>query len=454
MTIILAIDAATSSAGLALLRDKAMVAEAGWLTQHNQTVELLPCLTGLLQQAGLTLNDLDAIAVSRGPGSYNGVRVGIATAKGLAFVLNKPVLGVSTLEAEARRFQETGHPVWAILPLGHDYAVAAAGSLEGVWIKTLEEQAVTAETLLQTLPQGALVAGELPDRLVELFSISRQDIQIMYETGLSRAAALGLLGLEQLRAGNGISAASLQPLYLRRPQITPSKKPRDTTGLPERGVIWDMDGVIIDSADLHFESWRDALGQHGFRMNREQFEATFGRRNDDIINYIAGFAVPAEKIRLIGDDKEVSYRQMVAGHARSFSGVMELVRELKESGFKQAVASSAPAANIALVLQELGLAAFIEATVDASQVDRGKPDPAVFLKAAEKLELKPQDCLVIEDAVAGVIAAHRAGMAVIAVSNTHPAAALNEADMVTASLETVDAATVLGIIDRKIKLGA
>ena len=139
MTVILAIDCATSRTGLALLRDGGVIAEVCWTTKHNQTVEMYPRLGTLLKEANITLADVDAIAVTRGPGSYNGVRVGMAAAKGFGFALNKPLVGVSTLEAEAWRFRDsgdscgsTGSPrteslVCAVLPLGHDYAVRDGG---------------------------------------------------------------------------------------------------------------------------------------------------------------------------------------------------------------------------------------------------------------------------------------------------------------------------------------
>ncbi|TFG47119.1 MAG: tRNA (adenosine(37)-N6)-threonylcarbamoyltransferase complex dimerization subunit type 1 TsaB [Dehalococcoidia bacterium] len=454
MTLILAIDAATAHTGLALVRDSAVVVEDGWLTNHNQTIELLPRLEVMLKSVSITLNDIDAVAVSRGPGSYNGVRVGIANAKGLAFALSKPLIGISTLEAEAHRFRDSGRPVWVVLPLGHDYAVAAFEATNGEWQKHLVEQAMTPGQLMAALPLSVLVVGELPERLLELLASSRTDVEVACEIGISRAAALGQIGLECLQRDKTDTAGSLQALYLRRPQITPSKKPRDISGLPGRGVIWDMDGVIIDSAELHFQSWRDALNRRGFEMTREQFDATFGRRNDDIIAYITGKPAKPEDVAAISNEKETAYRQMVTGQARSFSGVMELIRSIKESGFKQAVASSAPPENVELIMKEMALEPFIDATVDAAQVSKGKPAPEVFLKAAAKLGLEPGDCLVIEDAVSGVEAARRAGMAVIGVSNTHPAAKLAEADLVVASLEDVDATGVLELIKSKSKKGA
>ena len=294
-----------------------------------------------------------------------------------------------------------------------------------------------------------MLTGELPERLLQFLQQDRADIEIVCEAETSRAAALGQIAFIRFSMDETDTAASLQALYLRRPQVTPPKTPRDMSGVPGRGVIWDLDGVIIDSADLHFQSWRETLARHGITMNREQFEQGFGRRNDDIVAGIANRPVTPDESTAIGREKEVTYRQIVAGHARFFPGVMELLSSLKESGFKQAVASSAPADNLALVVREMKLESFIEATVDASQVSTGKPDPEVFLKAAEKLGLQPKDCLVIEDAVAGVEAAGRAGMAVVAVSNTHPKEKLAAADLVVASLEGIEPSQLLELINAR-----
>jgi len=454
MTLILAIDCATAQTGLVVMRDGVVVVETCWITKHNQTVEMYPRLDELIKEAGISFKDLDTIAVTRGPGSYNGVRVGISAAKGLAFALNKPMVGVSTLEAEAWRFKDLGRPVVAILPLGHDYAVAVFDLRDGNWMRVVAEQAMTTEELLQAMPSRAILTGDLPERLLLALRDSSPEIDIVYEGETSRVAALGQIASERLFKDETDTAASLQALYLRRPQVTPPKVSRDMSVVPGRGVIWDLDGVIIDSADLHFEAWRETLAKHGVSMDREQFEQGFGRRNDDIVAGIVKQPISPDEIGAIGREKEAIYRRMVAGHARFFPGVLELMSSLKEGGFKQAVASSAPPDNLALVIAELRLEPFISATVDASQVSKRKPDPEVFLKAAEKLELPAKACLVIEDAVAGVEAAKRGGMAVIAVSNTHPKEKLAIADLVLASLEDVEPAQVLELINSRTEKAA
>ena len=449
MTLILAIDCATAQTGLAVLRDTIVIGEVCWVTKHNQTVEMYPRLDAMLNKAGVALSSIEAIAVTRGPGSYNGVRVGMAAAKGFAFALNKPLIGVSTLEAEAWRFKDFGRSVAAILPLGHDYAVAVFDIQNGKWTRAVAEQAMTTEELLAALPSRAILTGDLPDRLLLALRDSSPDLDIACEAETSRAAALGRIAFERVSKGETDTPASLQALYLRRPQVTLPKVLRDMSGVVGRGVIWDLDGVIIDSADLHFDAWRETLAKHGISMDREQFEQGFGRRNDDIIAGIIKRTMPPEEISAIGREKEATYRRMVAGHTRFFPGVIELMSSLKESGFKQAVASSAPADNLTLIIREMKLEPFISALVDASGVSKGKPDPEVFLKAAEKLGLPPTACLVIEDAVAGVEAARRGGMAVIAVSNTHPKEKLGAADLVLSSLGDVEPSQVLDLINSR-----
>jgi tRNA threonylcarbamoyl adenosine modification protein YeaZ len=448
VTRVLAVDAATEHAGLAIVSSSGVIGESVWLTRHNQTVELTPRLKALLTDVCLSLDDIDVIGVCRGPGSYNGVRVGIATAKGLAYALDKPLVGVSTLTAEARRYPSAQSDIWSVLPLGRDYAVAGFTGDESGIHATVSDQALTAKDLATELPDGCLVVGELPERLLESLSVVRPDLRYSSSPRLSRAVALGQIVLEEWRDGRLETAGSLQPLYLRRPQITPPRKPLNLKGVPAAGVIWDMDGVIIDSADLHFASWREALSRHGLEMNRQQFDATFGRRNDDIIAAVVLESVPDSQIKEIGEAKESAFRRLAAGRLRVFPGVTDLIQALGESGFRQAIASSAPPENISLVIQEMGLKEFLTAVVDGTQVSRGKPDPEVFLKAAAALELAPDKCLVIEDAVAGVTAARQAGMAVLAVSNTHGAAALADADRVTDTLQVVDVASILEMINR------
>ena len=214
-----------------------------------------------------------------------------------------------------------------------------------------------------------------------------------------------------------------------------------------RAVLWDMDGVIADTGPLHYRSWRAALSGRGYNLTEAEFRESFGRRNDVIIRGFLGDSVTDAEITAIAEDKETAYRRIAAAEVTAAPGVPELLAGLKAAGYRQALASSAPRANIDLLLGVLGLAEYFDALVDGSEVGEGKPDPAVFLLAAARLGVRKENSLVIEDAVYGVQAARRAGAAVIAVTTSHAEAELDAADLVTHSLNSVTVQDVDRILD-------
>ncbi|HEV2688468.1 MAG TPA: HAD family phosphatase [Bryobacteraceae bacterium] len=182
-------------------------------------------------------------------------------------------------------------------------------------------------------------------------------------------------------------------------------------------VLWDMDGTLVDSEEYHWLSWRDTMSQESIPVSHAQFLETFGQRNDAILPRWLGTTATAEQIQRIGDAKEALYRKLVReGGLRPLPGAKEWVERLHREGWRQAIASSAPRANVEAVLEVMGMAGDFEAIVSAEDVTAGKPDPQVFLKAAERLATPPARCIVVEDAAAGVEAARRAGMRSIGVS--------------------------------------
>jgi beta-phosphoglucomutase family hydrolase len=208
-------------------------------------------------------------------------------------------------------------------------------------------------------------------------------------------------------------------------------------GLAAKAVIWDMDGVIADTACLHFRSWQYAFQKRGVSFSDKDFKHHFGQRNDIIIRDTMGDGVPVDVIEAVAEDKEKYFRREAAGNLKPFPGVNRLLKTLKEKKVPCAVASSAPLENIRLILSCLGMEEYFRAVVYGKEVADGKPSPQIFLLAAQKLGVGPEKCIVIEDAVAGVRAAKRAGMFCIAVTNTHDAQSLDEADMIVNSLEEV-----------------
>lgn len=202
-------------------------------------------------------------------------------------------------------------------------------------------------------------------------------------------------------------------------------------------VIWDLDGVILDSAEAHLKSWYRLAEDLHIPYSDEQFWATFGWRNDAIIPTLVGPTTP-ERIKELGDQKEVYFREFIRETATPLPGAIELLSALREAGYKQALASSTPIANIELISAVLGLERYLSAFVSGESVPRSKPAPDTFLKAAEELGVAPANSLVIEDAVAGIQAARAAGMYCIAVAGERDLPGLRVADLVVKDLTEVN----------------
>jgi tRNA threonylcarbamoyl adenosine modification protein YeaZ len=224
----LALDTSSSTAGVALSHKGAILASLTWQTARNHTIELLPNLIYLLQQAELELDSTGAIIVAKGPGSFNGLRVGMSTAKGLASTLNIPLLGVSTLEAEAYSFAFTGLPLRPIQKAGREeIATALYWQKDDEWQCLEAENLTTVRTLCSQIKQKTLFCGEIPAAMISEIqqNLGRRAI-ISQSNSTSRASSLAILGWRKLSRGEQDDPVTLQPLYLRPPHIT---KPRDKT---------------------------------------------------------------------------------------------------------------------------------------------------------------------------------------------------------------------------------
>jgi beta-phosphoglucomutase family hydrolase len=188
--------------------------------------------------------------------------------------------------------------------------------------------------------------------------------------------------------------------------------------MPEliRAVLWDLDGTLVDSEEYHWRAWKEILDHEGVHITHQDFLASFGQRNDAILQNWLGQDAALERIEQIGNAKEERYRELVRLEGLSpLPGAAEWVEHLHDMGWLQAVASSAPRCNVDTVLGALQLGDWFHATVSAEDVQAGKPDPQVFLVAAARLGAQPGCCIVVEDARAGVEAARRAGMRSIGV---------------------------------------
>ncbi len=209
------------------------------------------------------------------------------------------------------------------------------------------------------------------------------------------------------------------------------------------GAIFDWDGVVIDSSKHHEESWQ-RLAREGTRELPEgHFKKGFGMKNEFIIPELLGWTRQPEEIVELSLRKEALYREVVSERGlEALPGVETWLRKLAAAGVPRAVGSSTHRANIDLSLKLIGLSAFFTEVITSEDVSHGKPDPEVFLKAAERIGRRPDQCVVFEDAHVGIQAARNAGMRVIAVATTHPISALGEADLAVERLDQLDIAKI------------
>jgi beta-phosphoglucomutase len=187
-----------------------------------------------------------------------------------------------------------------------------------------------------------------------------------------------------------------------------------------RAVLWDLDGTLIDSAEHHWVAWREIMAHEGHPVTPADFTSSFGHRNDTILRGLLGPDLSDGEIERIAGAKEALYRRFVRERGlEPLPGAVHWLERLRRDGWRQAVASSAPFANIETAMEVVGLAPLFEALVSADEVGVGKPDPAVFLAAADRVGVKPERCVVVEDAPAGLLGARRAGMRSVGVLSPH-----------------------------------
>jgi beta-phosphoglucomutase-like phosphatase (HAD superfamily) len=187
--------------------------------------------------------------------------------------------------------------------------------------------------------------------------------------------------------------------------------------LPVEAILWDLDGTIADTHEIHHQAWIQTMAAHDVPFTYEMFVAGFGRNNTEILAEQLPEPTPA-KIAQVAHDKEVNYRALLnPGSLATLPGVDHWLAAFQALGLRQCIGSSGPMANIVAMMAVLGIGDYFHALVSGARLPKGKPDPAIFLLCAAAAGVAPSHCLVVEDAIHGIEAAQRAGMASVAVGD-------------------------------------
>ncbi|MCX6967557.1 MAG: HAD family phosphatase [Verrucomicrobia bacterium] len=196
------------------------------------------------------------------------------------------------------------------------------------------------------------------------------------------------------------------------------------------GAIFDWDGVIIDSSRHHEKAWELLAREENLPLPPNAFRLGFGRKNQIIIPEIYRWSSDPAEIERLGNRKETLYRELMAqDELEPLPGVRAWLEALRDAGIPRAIGSSTPRVNLDAALSRLGICELFDAIIAAEDVSLGKPNPEVFLKAAARIERRPECCVVFEDALAGIEAARAGGMRVVGIATTHPPEELTRAHL-------------------------
>lgn len=217
----------------------------------------------------------------------------------------------------------------------------------------------------------------------------------------------------------------------------------------KKAVIFDLDGVLVDTGRFHKQSWFDLAEKHGFEMSDGFFLETFGMQNDEIMPKLADKRLSEGEMREMSEWKEARYRELIQGQLELMEGVKELLLNLRDAGFEMAIGTSTPKVNLDFLLENIQIAGYFGAFVTGEEVENGKPAPDTFVRAAEKLNVPAVSCVVIEDAVPGVRAGKSSGMKVLAVTTTTDKEKLQAAgaDLVVDKLSDVCEKTFMKLLE-------
>jgi len=212
----------------------------------------------------------------------------------------------------------------------------------------------------------------------------------------------------------------------------------ETRTLKSPAFIFDMDGVIVDSNPYHTIALKQFCNKYGRHLSEEELrEKIYGRRNQDWLKVIFGPLEPG-KLKALADEKEAIFREIYFNDIKPLGGLTDFLKKMSVLGISRAIATSAPRANVDFTLEKTGLGPYFQTILDDRFVQHGKPHPEIYLKAAEALNYKPENCVVFEDSLAGIEAGKKAGCKVVGVTTTHFREELKGTDLVINNFEDLD----------------
>jgi len=216
---------------------------------------------------------------------------------------------------------------------------------------------------------------------------------------------------------------------------------------PLQAVIWDMDGVLVDSLPTHVEAWQIILTRYGYQYTYEQMIPVFGMNDVSVLSTLTNGRFTEEEQKTLAREKESIYQDLIGREIKSLPGVSTWLENFRDGGLKQTLASSSTRESISIILKNLHIDSFFDIVVSGEGFP-SKPNPFIFLKAAEKLNIQPENLLVIEDSAVGVEAAKTAGMYCLAVTTTTTKEELKKADLVVNRLNQLTIPLLESIFSR------
>ena len=221
-------------------------------------------------------------------------------------------------------------------------------------------------------------------------------------------------------------------------------------GTKQIAAIFDMDGTMVDNTPYHYKSWQTIFKKYAKGdLNVETYKATIS--GVPIMDTLRQLFTDANEdtLKVLLKEKESYYKEFYAPFVAPVNGLENLLVQLKDAGFKLAMASSATVDDIDFILDHIPVRQYFDVIIDGNRVSKGKPNPQIFLKAAADLEMQPENCVVFEDSIAGIKAANAASMKIIGITTGHPGDKLQPANLIINDFTELNPQKIAGLFEQE-----